>query len=81
MPDKPNYYHFNNKSSSQIDLFIERTSETLVEFVTIREHEATNTGPHDPVTASFTVTEPRNPKQSDQNAEEKPKPRVKWEKG
>ena len=44
------------KSKSQIDLYVIRPHEDLIDSIEIRSRDPTNTSPHDPVIASITIT-------------------------
>ena len=79
MPDTPTFHHFNGKSKSQIDLFLERTTEEAIKKITVLEREPENTGPHDPVTAELHVMISNSNTNSNISSEE-PKHRVKWDK-
>ena len=79
MPKTPTFHHFNGKSQSQIDLFLERPSENKIRRIKVSAREPTNTGPHDPVTAEIVILI-TDQQQAPLAMTAKPKAKVKWEK-
>ncbi len=77
--DQPTFHHFNGSSTSRIDLFIQRRNDEFICKADTHAREATNTGPHDPVTAYIAINIPTSstPKQ---HTEKVPAMRIKWEK-
>ena len=74
MPNKPTFHHFNGRSSSRIDLFIERTNENSIHHISIDERNPINLGMHDPITADIPIAEVSI------KAGKKPRVQVRWNK-
>jgi hypothetical protein len=78
-PCTPTFYHFNGKSSSRIDLFVQRKDEEIISNIKIHTREPLNTSPHDPVSATI-YTELPDLLNSVTTEGKKPSPRVRWDK-
>ena len=79
MPSLSTFYHFNRKSSSNIDLFIQRISNETISSIKVITRDPFNTSPHDPVTATVFTTFPPN-NSSSKAAYSKGAQRVRWDK-
>ena len=79
MPQTPTFYHFNGKSMSQIDLFIQRKDDEIINSIKIHQREALNVSPHDPVTASIHVTLEKDTPRKEM-VSSKPPRKVRWDK-
>ena len=53
MPYSPTYYHFDNISTSRIDLYIHRISEDPIDKIYVLARNPTNISPHDAVIAAL----------------------------
>ena len=76
MPDSPTYHHFDNTSTSRIDLYIHKASEDPIDNIHILARDPTNTSPHDAVIATINGNFERMIEAKNQA----PKKRVIWEK-
>ena len=77
--DTPTYHHFNGRSTSRLDVFIERRGNPMLEKVSVDERHPINTSAHDAITA--TVTLRMVAQEGPVNPQDLPpaKPRIRWD--
>jgi hypothetical protein len=79
-PNGPTFHHSNGKSKSRIDLFVQRSSETLIDSIVVDSRSAMNTSDHDAVTATISVCPPHCTKPKECPSTIAAPQRVKWKK-
>ena len=78
MPQRATFHHFNGRSTSRIDLFVESKQASIISSISIDSRNAINLSPHDLVTATI----PASLVQPTARVSKAPAPpaRVRWDK-